>query len=153
MAEEAPTVETRVLSTRHAAPDSHNAEARGLTMTQDKKYSAKATAELLRPMRDASESAKSADIRSRTDIKRSSSWQLWNGSLHNLRNSTKTQQNSAKKLATQRTGITRGHQIDSGDHHEKTSDVITEAIHPAQRPTRTSFNLNRYLQFALSRML
>ncbi len=36
MTEEAPTVETSVLSMRHAAPDSQNAEARGLTATQHK---------------------------------------------------------------------------------------------------------------------
>ena len=36
MPEEAPTVETSVLSTRHAAPDTQNIKARGLTVTQDK---------------------------------------------------------------------------------------------------------------------
>ena len=35
MTEEAPTVETNALSMRHAAPDYQNAEARGLTVTQD----------------------------------------------------------------------------------------------------------------------
>ena len=129
-------METSERYMRHAAPRSWRAEARGLTVTQDDKQTnihKQRPPELLRPMRDASESAQSVDLRSRTDISIYHPGNSAHGNTHNLITKQSKWQNF-------RSGHSESwdyawSSMESDDHREITIVLITEATQPEREET------------------